>query len=183
MGLEDTRNLRRDLANQAWSVESLLMTSDESDKINTQDWGWNITFHTVGLLSIMRQVFIFIFKFIVYAAFCSSRVAIPKTCWWHRLDNLNIWRVCFVPKDEMSYYWRNEWKQSVYVTVLAFATIGDVNICRSSSSGKKSFIQRTPIQLHRLKALFKLLLILLFYSKPWNIFSNEWLKATLCEYM
>ena len=42
------------------------MTSDESDKINTQDWSWNIT---VGLLSIMRQVFIFILK-CIYAAFC-----------------------------------------------------------------------------------------------------------------
>ena len=72
----------------------------------------------------------------------------------------------FGRKNEMSYYWWNEWKQSVYVTVLAFATIEDVNICQSSSGGEKSFIQRTPIQLRHLKALFKLLLILLFYSKP-----------------
>ena len=53
MGLWDTRNLRRDLANQAWSVE-ILLTSDESDKINTQDWSWNTTVDTVGLLSIVR---------------------------------------------------------------------------------------------------------------------------------
>ena len=38
---------------QAWSVEILLVTSDESDKIN---WSWNITVGTVGLLSIMRQL-------------------------------------------------------------------------------------------------------------------------------
>ena len=145
MGLGDTCNLRRDLANQASSVESLLVTSDESDKINTQDWGWNyITFDTVWLLSIMRQVFIFIFKFIVYAAFCGliwllqgswSRKLVDDTTW-----TTQIWRVCFVRKDEMSYYWWNEWKQSVYVMVLAFATIEDVNICRSSSGGKKSFM-------------------------------------------
>ena len=47
MGLGDTRILRRDLANQAWSVEILLTVSDESDKINTQDWSWNITVDTV----------------------------------------------------------------------------------------------------------------------------------------
>ena len=130
----------------------------------------NITVDTVGLLSIMHQVFIFILKCIVYAAFCGliwllqgwrSRKLVDDTAW-----TTQIWRVRFVRKDEMSYYWWNEWKQSVYVTVLAFATIEDVNICRSSSGGEKSFIQRTPIQLHRLKALFKLLLILLFYSKP-----------------
>ena len=96
MGLGDTRNLRRALANQAWSVEILLTVSDESDKINTQDWSWNITVDTVGLLSLMHQVFIFILKCIVYAAFCgllnlaTSRVAIAKTCRWHRLDNSNL---------------------------------------------------------------------------------------------
>ena len=156
------------------------MTNNESDKINTQDWSWNITVDTVGLLSITCQVFIFILKCIVYATFCGliwllqgswSRKLVDDTAW-----TTQIWRVCFVRKDEMSHYWWNEWKQSVYVMVLAFATIEDVNICRSSSGGKKSFIQWTPIQLHRLKVLFKLLLILLFYSKPWNIFLNEWLK-------
>ena len=103
MGLGDTSNLRRDLANQAWSVEILLMTSDKSDKINTQDWGWNITVDTVGLLSIMRQVFIFILKCIVYAAFCGliwllqgwrSRKLVDDTAW-----TTQIWRVCFVRKD------------------------------------------------------------------------------------
>ena len=105
MGLGDTRNLRRDLANQAWSVEILLMTSDESDKINTQDWGWNITVDTAGLLSNMRQVLIFILKCIVHAAFCGliwllqgwqSRKLVDDTAW-----TTQIWRVCFVWKDEI----------------------------------------------------------------------------------
>ena len=63
-----------------------------------------------------------------------SRKLVDDTAW-----TTQIWRVCFVRKDGMSYYWWNEWKQSVYVTVLAFATIEDVNICRSSSSGEKKF--------------------------------------------
>ena len=95
---------------QAWSVE---MTSNKSDKINTQDWSWNITVGTVGLLSIMRQVLIFILKCIVYAAFCGliwllqgwrSRKLVDDTAW-----TTQIWRVRFVRKDEMSYYWWNEW--------------------------------------------------------------------------
>ena len=66
------------------------MTSDESDKINTQDWGQIITVDTGWLLSIMRQVFIFILKCIVYAAFCGliwllqgrrSRKLVDDTAW------------------------------------------------------------------------------------------------------
>ena len=170
MGLGDTGNLRRDLANQAWSVEILLTASD---KRNTQDWSWNIAVDTVRLLSLMRQVFIFILKCIVYAAFCSliwllqgswSRKLVDDTAW-----TTQIWGVCFVQKDEMSYQRWNGWKQSVYVTVLAFATIEDVNICLPSSGGKKVSSSEQPsncIVSDRLKVLFKLLLILLFYSKP-----------------
>ena len=173
MGLGDTRNLRRALANQAWTVEILLTVSDESDKINTQDWSSNITVDTVALLSLMHQVFIFILKCIVYAAFCSliwllqgswSRKLVDDTAW-----TTQIWGVCFVQKDEMSYQRWNGWKQSVYVTVLAFATIEDVNICLPSSGGKKVSSSEQPsncIVSDRLKVLFKLLLILLFYSKP-----------------
>ena len=55
---------------------------------------------------IMRQVFIFILKCIVYAAFCgliwllqgSRSRKHDDTAW-----TTQIWRVCFVRKDEMSY--------------------------------------------------------------------------------
>ena len=173
MGLGDMRNLRRDLANQAWSVEILLTVSDESDKINTQGWSWNITVDTVRLLSLMRQVFIFILKCIVYAAFCGLIWQLQQSRSWKLVDDTawttQIWRVCFVRKDEMSYYRWNEWKQSIYVTVLAFATIEDLNICLPMSGGKKVSSSKQPsncIVSDRLKALFKLLLILLFYLKP-----------------
>ena len=75
----------------------------------------------------------------------SSRIAIVKTCWWHRLDNSNLkglfcskgWNVLLM-----------EWMKTKHLCHGSIATIEDVNICRSSSGGKKSFIQRTPIQLH-----------------------------------
>ena len=55
-----------------------------------------------------------------------SRKLVDDNTW-----TTQIWRVCLVRKDEMSYWRWNDWKKSVYVMVLAFATIEDVNICRS----------------------------------------------------
>ena len=60
-------------------------------------------------------------------------------------------------------------KTKCNVTGLAFATIEDVNICLPSSGGKKVSSSEQPsncIVSDRLKVLFKLLLILLFYSNP-----------------
>ena len=92
MGLGDMRNLRRDLANQAGSVEILLMTSDESDKINTQDWGWNITVDTAFnyVPSFYFHLEMYCLHSILWPNLASSRVAIAKTCWWHLLDNSNL---------------------------------------------------------------------------------------------
>ena len=172
MGLGDTHNLRRDLANQAWSVEILLTVSDESDKINTQDWSWNITVDTVGLLSLMHQVFIFILKCIVYAAFCGL-IWLLQGSRWRKLVDDTAWTTQNLKGLFCSEGWNVllviEWmKTKCLCHGSSFCDYRGckhqpVN-CRSivfSSHSKKSFIQ-----LHCLKALFKLLLILLFYSKP-----------------
>ena len=53
LGLRDTCALRRDVANQALNF-TLHKSSNKSDKINKQDWNWNIA----ALLSIMHLVFI-----------------------------------------------------------------------------------------------------------------------------
>ena len=80
----------------------------------------NITVDAVGLLSIMHQVFIFILKCIVYAAFCCliwllqgwrSRKLVDDTAW-----TTQIWRVRFIRKDEMSSHakinvWSHVWSQ------------------------------------------------------------------------
>ena len=64
-------------------------------------------------------------------------------------------------------------ENKAFITVLAFVTIEDVNICLPTSGGKKvssSEQSSNCIVSDHLKALFKLLLILFFYSKPKNIF-------------
>ena len=78
MGVGDMCNLRRDLTNQAWSVEILLMTSDDSDKIN--NYAPSFYFHLE----------LYCLRSILWPNLASSRIAITKTCWWHRLDNSNL---------------------------------------------------------------------------------------------
>ena len=106
-------------------------------------------------------------RIILWSNLASSRVAIVKTCWWPRLDNSDL-KGLFCSKG-WNVFLAMEWmKTKCLCHGSSFCDYRGckhqpVN-CRSivfSSHSKKSFIQ-----LHCLKALFKLLLILLFYSKP-----------------
>ena len=122
-----------------------------------------------------RQVFIFILKWIVYVAYCGL-----------------IWRLRFKGRDGENFLMtplrQLKSEGSVLFKRIKYLISDGMNenkrlsqdssFCEHrgrkhlpvssivfSRVGKKSFIQP-----HRLKALFKLLLILLFYSKPQNIF-------------
>ena len=90
-GIKDTRTLRRDPANQAWSIEILLMKSDKTDKtdkINTQDWNYcwvaftyapSFYFHLENLMNCLRSI--------LWPNLASSRNASVKFSWSHCLDN------------------------------------------------------------------------------------------------
>ena len=138
MGLGDTYILRRDLANQAWSIEILPIMSDKSYKINTQElkyYCWVVCNYA--------PCFYFGF-FILWCNLASSRDV--KTSCSHCLDNSKFerpvlfigWNILLVMEwtkgkhfcHDSSFCEYREYHKHLPVSSVVFSSIGKKVSCK-----------------------------------------------------